>query len=172
MKKFFFLVSFLFFSQNIYAENKILYLDVNYLINNSDVGKYVTIELNKINKKNIEEFKLIEESLKDKEKNILNQKNILKKDEYDLKIDDLKSEYKSYKELTNNKSNELKNLQNNAGEKILKIINNILSEYAIKHEVSLIIDKKDVVIGKSNLDVTNDIMSILNNKIKKVEIKK
>ncbi len=172
MKKFFFLFSFLFFFQNLYAENKILYLDVNYLINNSEVGKYVTTELNKINKKNIEEFKLIEASLKDKENNILKQKNILKKDEYDLKIDDLKSEYNSYKELTNNKSNELKNLQNNAGEKILKIINNILSEYAIKHEVSLIIDKKDVVIGKSNLDVTNDIMIILNNKIKKVELKK
>ena len=55
--------------------------------------------------------------------------------------------------------------------KILKIINVILSDYATENEVSLIIDKKHVVIGKSQLDVTKDIMIILNNKVKKVEIK-
>ena len=123
------------------------------------------------NKKNISEFKKIEESLKENEKNIIKQKNILKDEEYNLKIADLKSEYSSYKELTNKKNGEFKKLQNNAGDKILKIINVILSDYATENEVSLIIDKKHVVIGKSQLDVTKDIMIILNNKVKKVEIK-
>tara|TARA_X000000368_G_C22730568_1_gene579305 strand:- start:81 stop:596 length:516 start_codon:yes stop_codon:yes gene_type:complete len=171
MKKFIFLIIFLFFTENLFAKDKILYLDVNYLLNYSDVGKYVTEELNKLNKKNISQFKKIEETIKKNEKDIIKQKNILKDEEYNLKIADLKSEYSSYKELTNKKNGEFKKLQNNAGDKILKIINVILSDYATENEVSLIIDKKHVVIGKSQLDVTKDIMIILNNKVKKVEIK-
>jgi len=171
MRKYIFLLFLLFFSQNLFAKDKILYLDVNYLLNNSEVGKYVNDELKNINIKNIEEFKKIEESIKLKEKKIIKQKNILKEEEYNLKITELKSEYSLYKELTNNKNNELKNLQNNAGDQLLKIINNILSDYATKNDISLIIDKKNVVLGKTQLDVTKDIMILLNNKIKKINLK-
>ena len=171
MRKYIFLLFLLFFSQNLFAKDKILYLDVNYLLNNSEVGKYVNGELKNINIKNIEEFKKIEESIKLKEKKIIKQKNILKEEEYNIKITELKSEYSLYKELTNNKNNELKNLQNNAGDQLLKIINNILSDYATKNDISLIIDKKNVVLGKTQLDVTKDIMILLNNKIKKINLK-
>ena len=171
MKKFFCLLFFLFFTQNLFAKDKIFYLDLSYLINNSDVGKYVTEELSKINKKNIEEFKKFEESIQSNEKKIISQKNILKEEEYNLKITELKNEYNLYKKLSNDKTNEIKKLQNKAGDQILKIINDILSDYATKNDVLLIIDKKHVVIGKSELDVTKDIMIILNNKIKKVELK-
>ena len=171
MRKYIFLLFLLFFSQNLFAKDKILYLDVNYLLNNSEVGKYVNDELKNINIKNIEEFKKIEESIKLKEKKIIKQKNILKEEEYNIKITELKSEYSLYKELTNNKNNELKNLQNNAGDQLLKIINNILSDYATKNDISLIIDKKNVVLGKTQLDVTKDIMILLNNKIKKINLK-
>jgi len=171
MRKYIFLLFLLFFCQNLFAKDKILYLDVNYLLNNSEVGKYVNDELKNINIKNIEEFKKIEESIKLKEKKIIKQKNILKEEEYNLKITELKSEYSLYKELTNNKNNELKNLQKNAGDQLLKIINNILSDYATKNDILLIIDKKNVVLGKTQLDVTKDIMILLNNKIKKINLK-
>tara|TARA_B100000579_G_scaffold187304_1_gene152741 strand:- start:275 stop:790 length:516 start_codon:yes stop_codon:yes gene_type:complete len=171
MKNFIFFIFFLFFSKNLLANDKILYLDVNYLLNNSEVGKYVNSELNKLNEENINEFKKIEENLKVDENKLLKQKNILKEEEYNIKLNELKSKYNSYRKLTNDKTNELKKLQNGAGEKILKIINNILSDYATKNEVLLIIDKKHVVIGKSQLDVTKDIMILLDDKVKKVELK-
>ena len=61
-------------------------------------------------------------------------------------------------------------LRNNAAKKILSILNSILSEYSEKNSISLIIDKKNIVIGKSELDVTNKIMLLLNKKIKKVDL--
>ena len=69
------------------------------------------------------------------------------------------------------KNNDLKNLRDNAAKKILDILNLILSEYSAKNSISLIIDKKNIIIGKSELDVTNQIMDLLNKKIKKVELK-
>ena len=61
-------------------------------------------------------------------------------------------------------------LRNKVGNEILNHINEILTQYSKKESISLIIEKKNVVIGKSDLDVTSDILSLLNNKIKKIEL--
>ena len=170
MKKVF-IVFFLFFFTNVFAEDKIVYLDVNRLLNESDVGKYLNTELNKINKSNIEEFKKIENSIKSEEDKILTQKNILKTDEYNLKVNELRDKYISYQELKNSKNEEITKIRNDTASKILKIVNEILSKYSAEKEISLIIEKKNIVIGKTQLDVTNEILELLNKKITKVEIK-
>jgi len=53
----------------------------------------------------------------------------------------------------------------------LKIINEILAEYSTKNKISLIMKKKNIIIGKTELDITKNILSLLNDKIKKVELK-
>ena len=169
MKKVF-IIFFLFFFTNVFAEDKIVYLDVNRLLNESDVGKYLNTELNKINKSNIEEFKKIENSIKSEEDKILTQKNILKTDEYNLKVNELRDKYISYQELKNSKNEEITKIRNDTASKILKIVNEILSKYSAEKEISLIIEKKNIVIGKTQLDVTNEILELLNKKITKVEI--
>ena len=171
MKKIFFIIFFLTFSTNIFAQDKIVYLDVNRLLNESEAGKYLNSELNKINNSNVEEFKKIETTIKSEEENILKQKNILKTEEFNSKVNELREKYKSYQELKNGKNEEINKIRNDAGSKILKIVNEILSDYSTDKEISLIIEKKNIVIGKTELDVTNEILELLNKKIKKVEIK-
>ena len=171
MKNYLFLFFFLVFSFNSQAEEKILYLDVNFLLSKSEAGIYINNELQKINNKNIEEFKKVEKSIKSEEEKLIKQKNILKEEEFNNKLNILREKYKSYQEMKNNKNNDLKNLRDNAGNQILKILNEILAEYSAKNKVSLIIEKKNIIIGKTDLDITNIILKILNEKIKKVELK-
>ena len=171
MKKYFLIFFILIFTENLYADNKIIYIDINKIISNSESGKYLNKELNKINNENITEFKNIEKELKAEEESILKQKNILKESEFNSKVSELREKVKSYNEFKNKKNNDLKNLRDNAAKKILDILNLILSEYSAKNSISLIIDKKNIIIGKSELDVTNQIMDLLNKKIKKVELK-
>ena len=170
MKKNFLIFFLLIFTQNLHADNKIIYIDINKIITNSISGKHLNKELNKINDANIIEFKNIEKELKLEEENILKQKNILKESEFNVKVNELREKVKSYNNLKNKKNNDLKMLRNNAAKKILSILNSILSEYSEKNSISLIIDKKNIVIGKSELDVTNKIMLLLNKKIKKVDL--
>ena len=148
MKKVLVLFFFLSICTNLFAEDKIVYLDLNKLINESEAGKYINNELTKIN-------------------NL----NILKAEEFNVKANELREKYKSYQELKNNKNEDLKKKRNNAGNKILEIVNEILSNYSTEKEISLIIEKKNIVIGKTQLDVTNDVLELLNKKITKVEIK-
>tara|TARA_Y100000748_G_scaffold279790_1_gene258329 strand:- start:108 stop:623 length:516 start_codon:yes stop_codon:yes gene_type:complete len=171
MKKYFLIFFILVFTENLYADNKIIYIDINKIISNSESGKYLNKELNKINNENITEFKNIEKELKAEEESILKQKNILKESEFNSKVSELREKVKSYNEFKNKKNNDLKKLRDNAAKKILDILNLILSEYSVKNSISLIIDKKNIIIGKSELDVTNQIMDLLNKKIKKVDLK-
>ena len=170
MKKYFLFFLFLVFSTYSLAEEKFVYLDVNFLLSESESGKYINNELNKINNKNIEEFKKIENSIKTEEDNLLKQKNILKEEEFNSKLKKLREKYQSYQELKKKKNNDLKKLRDDAVNQILKIINDVLTQYSTKNNISLVIEKKNVIIGKTELDITKDILNILNKKIKKVEI--
>ena len=169
MKKILLTFFFLIFSSISYGQEKIVYLDINFLLTQSEVGKYVNSNLKKINDKNNEEFKKIEMNIKSSEEKLIKQKNILKKEDYENKISDLKNEFKSYQEQRKKKNAELTQLRNNAGTEILKYINEILTKYSKNKSISLIIEKKNVVIGKTDLDVTSDILSLLNKKVKKIE---
>ena len=171
MKKYCLLFFFLICCTNSFAEEKIVYLDVNFILSESKSGKYINNELKKINDKNVEEFKKIENSIKIEEEKLLKQKNILKEEEFNNKANILREKYKSYQELKNSKNNDLKKLSNNSTNQVLKIINEILAEYSAKNKISLIIEKKNVVIGKTELDITKNILDLLNTKIKKVELK-
>lgn len=171
MKKYYLLFFFLIFHTNSFAEENIFYLDVKFLLSESDSGKYINNELKKINDKNIEEFKKIENSIKTEEEKLLKQKNILKEEEFNNKVNKLREKYKSYQELKNTKNNDLKILRDKSGNQILKTLNEILAEYSAKNKISLIIEKKNIIIGKTELDITKNILVLLNAKIKKVELK-
>ena len=170
MKKNFLTFFFLMFSSIVHSQEKIVYLDTNYLLNQSKVGKYVNSRLKKINDDNIEEFKAIELNIKSIEEALLKQKNILKKEDYEEKVSDLKNKYKSYQEQRKNKNDELTQLRNKVGNEILNHVNEILTKYSKSESISLIIEKKNVVIGKTDLDVTSDILALLDKKIKKIEL--
>ena len=116
-------------------------------------------------------FKNFEIELKSDEEKILAQQNILKKEDYEKKISELKNKFKSYQDKKNIKNKELNLLRNNAGNIILKNINEIMTEYSKNNSISLVIQKQSIIIGKTELDVTNDILELLNKKITKLELK-
>ena len=49
---------------------------------------------------------------------------------------------------------------------ILKILNPLLTEYVEKNNIEVVIEKKNVLVGIKNLDITNDILLLFNDKTK------
>ena len=170
MKRIILTFFFLIYSTITFGQEKIVYLDTNFLLSQSEVGKYVNSNLKKISDDNNEEYKKFEAELKSDEEKLLTQQNILKKEDYEKKISELRNKFKSFQEKKNNKNNELNLLRNNTGNKILKNINEIMTEYSKKNSISLVITKQSIIIGKTELDVTNDILELLNKKITKLEL--
>ena len=147
------LIFFIFFSKiSLSHEKSIVYIDLNKIMNNSTAGKSITSQLENNHKKNILKFKNIEEELKKEEVNIISQKNDITKEEFEKKI------------------NDLNNQRLEATSKMITLVRPILSEFSDENSISLIIDKKNIIIGKTILDITDDILKIVDEKIGKIQL--
>ena len=140
------------------------------VFNESLAGKSIIDQLEKVHKVNLNEFEKIEKDLKEKEENILSQKNILSKEEDDKKIFLLKKEINNYKENRKEKINFVSKKKIDGTKKLLKEINPILADYSNKKNISVILRKKDIVIAKTDLDITNEIIELVNSKVKKINL--
>ena len=81
-----------------YAEDKIAYININYILNNSLAGKSITEHILKLKEKKTSEFLSIEKQLANKEKEIINQKNIIEKSKFEEQVKKLRDEVNSYNE--------------------------------------------------------------------------
>ncbi len=168
MKTKFFLVLFCFLlltSVTAYSEIKIAYIDMDFIFNNSNAGKKLTESLNKININNKKFFDKKEDELKKKELKIISQKNILENSQIEEQLKNLQSEANIYRNEKIKKINEFNKKKNDASEQLFKSIEPILIEYSNKNSISIFLQKKYIVIGKSELNKTNEILEIVNQKI-------
>ena len=151
-------------------ETKIVYVDMDKILNQSTAGKQIQKQIEKIRKNNISSYQKIKTQLAEEEKNISKQKNILSKEEFNQKIKDLRNNVIDYKNKVRKNTDELNKMNIEATSKILEILNPILSDYASKNSISIIIQKKNIVIGKSDLEITEKIMKLVNKKITKIKL--
>jgi len=165
------LIFFIFFSKiSLSHEKTIVYIDLNKIMNNSIAGKSITSQLENNHKKNISKFKNIEEELKKEEAEIISQKNVITKEEFEKKIIDLRDKANKFRKERNDNINNLNNQRLEATSKMITLVRPILSEFSDKNSISLIIDKKNIIIGKTLLDITDDILKIIDEKIGKIQL--
>ena len=144
------------------AEKKIAFIDIDKIINESEFGKKSYKKIDNDFKNENEKLSKIEKSLVLKEQEILKQKNVLSEDELNSKILDLKKEINNFQKnrrLINEKFNKMRVDKTN---EMVQSLNVILSKYADENDISLVIQKKFIVIAKSGLDITNEIMKMFN----------
>ena len=83
---------------------------------------------------------------------------------------DLRDKANNYRKERNDNINNLNNQRLDATEKMISLIRPILSEYSEKNSISLIIQKRNIIIGKTALDITDDILKIVDKKIAKISL--
>tara|TARA_B100000161_G_scaffold183637_1_gene132435 strand:- start:52 stop:555 length:504 start_codon:yes stop_codon:yes gene_type:complete len=165
MFKLFYISTYFFFliTVNSYSVEKIVYLDLDFLLANSNKGKEIIINLEKINKENIKILKEKKNLLNNEEKKLLQQKNILTSEIYSEKRKSLKNQIKNFNEEKNTIALKFKKQREEKINNFLKIVDKILAEYVKKNSIDIVLNKKDILMGKNNYNITNDIMQIINN---------
>ena len=135
--------------------SSIVCINMDKVMNESIVRKSLIEQLEKIHKSNIAEFKKIVDSLQLEESSVLSQKNILAGEEFGKKINSLKKKVNDYKENRKQKIDSVSKKKVEANTKLFEILNPILADYSKKNDISIILRKKDIVIAKSDLDITD-----------------
>ena len=136
----------------------------------SKSGKSITTQLEKLHKNNITIFKQKEEELKNKETSIVSQKNVFSKEEFEKKINLLRKEANEYRIKRRDLINSLTKKRVDAQNKLIKTINPILADYSKKNSISMIIQKKNIIIGKSELEITDVILEMLDKSLKTIDL--
>ena len=170
----FFLPLFLFFfiiNSSVISDQKIVFVDMNRLVSISKPGSSIFKQLKDIDNKNLNFLKNEEKQFKEKEKKLIAQKNIITEADFKNKIDKLKFEINSYNQDRNKMIEEFNKLKVENTNNLLKQINPILTKYSIENKISIILQKKDLIIGKTELDITDEIIKIINIEIKEFKIK-
>ena len=151
-----------------YSAEKIAFVDIDFIINSSEIGKKLNKNFNEKIKKEDDRLKQKEKDLKSQEDKILNQKNVLSEDELNKLLVDFRKKISNFKQeriSINNKFRDQKLKETNS---LVSKLNNILANYAEKNSISLIIQKKNIVIGKSELDITKNVLDIFNSEVKSI----
>ena len=164
MKKFIFVVIIFNFFSSISYSTESYYIDIDFILNNSILGKKIIKELNLIKNKDLIELEKSEKELKDLEKEISNMKNILSKEELEAKINNLKKNIELYREEKNKKLNNFNNLRSKELSIFLEKIRPHIEEFMKKNSIDIVFEKKNIFIAQSKYDITLPIIDLLNKK--------
>ena len=159
----------LFSAENVYSQN-IAYANIDSVIKNSNVGKKIISYFSNKNNELIKDFKNKEKIFKEKEQSLKSQKNILDNNEYIKKVDEIKKEVNSFNIEHKKKINKIKTKNDEVLKALMDEINKILKEFAETNNIDIIFSSNQMLIGKSKLDVSNDLLNIVNEKITNFKI--
>ncbi len=153
-----------------FAEEKIVILDLKYVLNQSKAGKGAQDYLKKSFENNGKKFTKIEQDLKKEETDLLSKKTVMSKEEYTKKTDSLRKKVIDYQSQKRAAFDLIAQQRAKARESLLKKIDPILETYIKDNNISLIIDKNYTVGGSGNNDITKAITDLLNKELPSLKL--
>jgi len=166
----FFVVLILFINNNVFAQDKIAFIDLNYLYNNSVAGKKINDQIKNKREKINAEFQKGKKKIDGEKEKLLSQKNVIAEEEFKIKFVQLENEIKDFNSKISDKQKEISKYNNKAKIEFSNKLRLILQEYSKENSIAMIIRKENLLIGKSSLDVTKSILDLLNKNVKEIKV--
>ena len=169
--KYFLITSFIIFSSDLLAQEKIAILDLKHVLNESKAGKSAQDFLKKSYTQNIKKFKDIEASLKKEEADLLSKKTVLSKEDYTKKSDSLRKKVIDYKSQRRTAMDKITTQRAESRDTLLKSITPILETYIKENNISVVINKVHTLGGNPENDITEIIVDKLNKVLPSLDLK-
>ena len=172
LKNFFYILIFFLLSTNLLkAEDKVSYIDIDYVLTNTLAGKKLLNTLKKEEELKIDKFKTNDNKFKDEENKILAKRNLISKEEINKELKLLQVKFQKYRKEKSKEIDELKVKRNKNIINFLNLINPIIEKYMAENSIYILLDKKNIFIASKDYDITNNLIELIDNQIKTIEIK-
>ena len=159
LSKIFFL-TYLIFSSEALSHDLVAYVDLDYLLKNSKSGKSIVLKLNNIKKINDREL-----ILKKNENDLLKNKNVISNEIFNEKLEKLKDEIEIFKKNNFKKRQSFDELKQKELNNFLKNLEPLLITYMEENSIDILLDKKNVFIGRAENDITKNLLKIVDENI-------
>ena len=148
------------------SDDKVTFLNLDAVLNNTIIGKSIVKELNELNKTNSKNLEVEREKIKKKEQDLINKKNILSKDEFDTLLSKLKKEIDTFNKNKNIEIMKYEELKKKELDNFIRRITPLIENYTVTNSISLVVNQKNIFIGSKKYDITNDIINLVDNNLK------
>ena len=164
VKKIFLIFFFLNFS-TAFSNDDIYFIDLDKLLKNSNSGKEILSKIEILNNQNIENLKKKNSELKQLENDIKIKQNIVSKKEFDKEMTELREKVKIYREIKDKMVFDFNKKKDDYIRTFFSQVNPIIQEYMEINSIDILLESKNVFIGKNNLDITDTIINEVNLKL-------
>jgi len=142
------------------------FIDIDYVIANSNIGKKVLENIDKLDKKNIENLKKKNKSLKELEIAIKNKKNVISEEAYKKEVETFKKKVQEFNNEKNQLVTNFNDFKRKEIENIFKKISPIINDYMEENSVNVLLDSKNIFMGSKKSNLTEDILNKINKEFK------
>ena len=168
--KILFLFLILIYPFNLMAENKVYFINLKKVLNESKAGSAAQEKLVKEFENQDKKFKNEANTLKKQETELINQRKTLSADEYKKKVSSLRKKNVDFQNRRRNASSNFVKKKNNARNQLLKSLNPILQKYMDENGIMMIMNEKNVILANSKVDLTNTIIDLLDKELKSIKL--
>ena len=149
----------------------IYFIDLKKILNTSKAGKgaqdYLKSKLKEENKKLDKE----QSALKKEETDLIGKKKLISAEEYKKSINALRQKSVDHQKRRQKAANDIFRKKEKARSELYKALNPILEKYMSEKNITVIIDKKSIVVAKTEIDLTDKILKLLNKELKSINLK-
>ena len=149
-----------------YSQDQIAYLELDKIINNTKAGKLIINKLEKSKNEALLKFKKREDDLKKTEDEIKKQKNIISEDQFKKKLVEFRNEVKNFRQDRQKVINDFNQKRKVEFEEFFKKITPIIESYLAEKNIEILLDKKNIFVANKNRNITQEIIKIIDIKIK------
>ncbi len=151
------------------ANENIRFININYIVNNSEAGKTLNKIIENKSKKITSELNDLGTKIQKQKDKIISQKNILKKEEYEKLVKSYDNEVTKYNNIRKQKNEEFNKFRINSQKKIIETLNPVITAFLKKKSIQILLQKEQIIFGDNELDITEEILQIFNDKHKKIK---
>ena len=160
------IIIFLAFINTSISKENLGFVNVDYLIQNSNIGKKLLANINNKDKKNLDNLKKKNQILQDLESSIKKKKNVISDEAYNKEVIDFKKKFQEFSKEKNKIVKEFNIFKKKEIENIFTKINPIINKYMEENSINLLFDSKNIFMGAKKLNLTEDILKKINNELK------
>lgn len=170
MKNFIYTLLFIFLSFTYVSADTPHFVDFKYILNESNAGKKAQNYLKSKLENGLTSLKEKEKKIQTEEKKLIQQKKIISSEEYRKKVSELRLKVSNLQKERRNLLQSISKKKTKARNELLKNLNPIIKEYMVEKKIRIVLDKKSLLLADDNLDITEDIILLLNKKLKSINL--
>ena len=147
------------------SEDIIAIINIDYVIQNSNIGKKFLSNIKSQDQKNLDNLKDKNIFLQELESSIKKKKNIISSEAFDKEVLEFKKKFQEFSIEKNQIVREFNDFKQKELENLFKIINPIINDYMEQNSVKILFDSKNIFMSANELNLTEDILKKINDEL-------